>query len=137
MLKTTGSWIAVAAILILLFGLFLFRDKLKSLWGKLSPAEQPQPTASAVADATVDLDKVLKRGSRGEEVKQLQSMMGALSIDGIFGEQTENRLFTVKGVREITLRAYPVSPDIRFNGDNEEEPTDSWTDYVPFGYLFQ
>lgn len=45
----------------------------------------------------------LKKGSKGEEVKELQKTLGALTIDGDFGSKTDNRLWDVFRISQITL----------------------------------
>jgi hypothetical protein len=47
---------------------------------------------------------VLKRGSRGAEVKALQKQLGSVP-DGVFGQKTENKLLQIKGVKQISLNA--------------------------------
>jgi hypothetical protein len=48
---------------------------------------------------------VLKMGSRGAEVKSLQHKLG-VGADGIFGAITQNALFRIKGVKQISLNAF-------------------------------
>ncbi len=67
--------------------------------------------------AGLELDKVLSKGSSGDEVAELQRILvnqyGANlgftggdkdGIDGDFGTMTERALLSTKGVKEITLR---------------------------------
>ena len=67
--------------------------------------------------AKLDLDKVLSKGSSGDEVFELQRILvnqyGADlgftgfdkdGIDGEFGSMTEKALLDAKGVKEISLR---------------------------------
>lgn len=56
----------------------------------------------------INEDLVLKKGSKGNEVRQLQQLM-QISSDGIFGSQTEAKLFALKGVKEITLKKFKSS----------------------------
>lgn len=104
---------------------------LKRLFSKQD--EQPQPTGGKkppVSDGKkqeakeLNLNLILKKGSKGIEVKELQKLLlsssklpvivdkekgtvtAQISIDGDFGQQTENALFKVKGVKSITLNQY-------------------------------
>lgn len=76
----------------------------------------PKPINSD-AYAGLNLDSVLSKGSTGDEVAQLQTILvdtyGADlgftggekdGIDGEFGAMTEKALFDAKGVKQITLR---------------------------------
>jgi hypothetical protein len=58
-------------------------------------------------------DKVLGVGSKGEEVKELQKLLG-VPADGSFGAQTEKALLARKGVKAISLKGYkapaPAAP---------------------------
>lgn len=59
--------------------------------------------------AGLNLNLVLKYGSRGAEVKALQHMLNTLSTisplveDGIFGPLTENKLVQYYGSKQVTL----------------------------------
>jgi peptidoglycan hydrolase-like protein with peptidoglycan-binding domain len=66
---------------------------------------------STPAAVTLNKNIVLKMGSRGNEVKELQKLLG-ISADGIFGAQTEAALFAKKGFRQITLKQYAESPNM-------------------------
>ena len=57
-------------------------------------------------DTKPDYDKVLKKGSLGEEVKILQTALKTLVTDGNFGALTEARLKKVMGVTETSLNKY-------------------------------
>ena len=68
-----------------------------------SSATQTAPNAKEVS-----YQQILKRGSRGESVKMLQTLLNGgwqtgLSVDGIFGNKTEAALHTVTGKYSITL----------------------------------
>ena len=52
---------------------------------------------------TLDVNKTLKRGVKGTEVKVLQKSLGLSEIDGDFGENTELALWTKLRLNEITL----------------------------------
>ena len=56
--------------------------------------------------ATLDRNKLLKVGSKGLEVRELQRLLG-VEIDGIFGsKETLPALQNAKGVSEISLNAF-------------------------------
>lgn len=76
-----------------------------------------KPTEEQIA--MLNKDMVLKKGSRGSEVMELQRILkdemgynlGSTGvdkdgIDGIFGSITENALFQAKGVKQITLKDF-------------------------------
>lgn len=66
--------------------------------------EQVNPVQSNIAKP--DYDKVLKKGSVGEEVKILQTALKTLVTDGNFGDKTEARLKRVMGVTETSINNY-------------------------------
>jgi lysozyme family protein len=53
-----------------------------------------------------DWNKILKKGSKGIEVKTLQKALKKVDIDGDFGIGTENRLKQVTGLTEISVNQY-------------------------------
>ena len=53
-----------------------------------------------------DWDKILKKGSKGIEVKLLQKSLKQLDVDGDFGTKTETRLRNVTGLNQISLNQY-------------------------------
>lgn len=57
---------------------------------------------------------ILKKGSKGIEVKELQKLLGA-TPDGQFGPITENLLFAKKGVKQISLNQYAARADVPKN----------------------
>lgn len=70
----------------------------------ISPIGKILPTTPAVnAPLDGDLNKILKKGSKGSEVRVLQSLL-KVTVDGDFGRNTENALFNQKGVRQIRLK---------------------------------
>lgn len=56
--------------------------------------------------AKPDWNKVLKKGSVGEEVKRLQTSLKTLVVDGSFGASTEARLKKVMNVKETSINQY-------------------------------
>jgi hypothetical protein len=67
----------------------------------------PELATPPIVQSPIALNKalVLKMGSRGGEVRALQKKLGIAS-DGIFGRITQNSLFKVKGVKQISLNAF-------------------------------
>lgn len=62
----------------------------------------------------LDQELVLQMGSRGQEVANLQTLMGIVA-DGIFGPITEAKLVKLKGVKKTTLKQFLSSPTINQN----------------------
>ncbi len=75
----------------------------------ISTVDETQPLP-----IVIDQNKILLRGSRGLEVKELQKLMN-ITADGIFGIQTETRLLQLKGVKSTSLNSYKNSPGINQN----------------------
>ncbi|MGC4041986.1 MAG: hypothetical protein QM710_14675 [Flavobacterium sp.] len=74
----------------------------------IKPVGKIYPTVSSATvfnQSGVDKNKLLKKGSKGLEVKALQTLL-KIKADGDFGRNTENALFTQKGVKKITLNAF-------------------------------
>ena len=70
----------------------------------IKPVGKILPTVPAVSEASgIDKSKLLKKGSKGMEVKTLQKLL-KVKADGDFGRNTENALFTQKGVKQIRLK---------------------------------
>ncbi|MNE63484.1 hypothetical protein D3C80_1588370 [compost metagenome] len=72
------------------------------LYKKFSKANKLVPV-----DDTDYLDKnlILKKGSQGEEVRELQGLL-KVATDGIFGPITESALLKQRGVKQISLNAW-------------------------------
>ncbi len=68
--------------------------------GKILPTVSAVPTSGATG---IDKAKLLKKGSKGMEVRTLQTLLN-IKADGDFGRNTENALFTQKGVKQIRLK---------------------------------
>ena len=88
---------------------FVLAKKKKTQIEDYTDSETPTATPK-----TIDQGLVLKLGSKGEEVKKLQSFM-AVATDGIFGPQTEYKLYKLKGVKAITLKQFLSSPTLNQN----------------------
>jgi hypothetical protein len=70
----------------------------------ISPIGKILPTTPAInAPSGSDLNKILKKGSKGTEVRVLQSLL-KVTVDGDFGRNTENALYTQKGIKQIRLK---------------------------------
>ena len=74
----------------------------------------PEPVAPAtpkvtiqhpVVGAVLDKNKLLFKGSKGLEVRELQRLLG-VKIDGDFGNMTKAALLAKKGVTKISLNGY-------------------------------
>lgn len=65
-------------------------------------------TTSTANIPTINTNKILKLGSKGNEVKVLQKKLNfvAKDIDGDFGAKTETALFTAKKVKQIALSGF-------------------------------
>lgn len=65
------------------------------------------PETPETPETKIDTQKVLAKGSTGEEVERLQTALkGGLVVDGIFGELTEKRLKAITGKTSISIREY-------------------------------
>lgn len=62
----------------------------------------------------LDENLILQKGSSGNEVKKLQELL-KINSDGVFGNQTEQELFKIKGVLKISLKQFINSPSINQN----------------------
>lgn len=74
----------------------------------IKPIGKIYPTVSSVNISNqpgIDRTKMLKKGSKGLEVIALQSLLN-IKADGDFGRNTENALFTQKGVKQIKLNDF-------------------------------
>lgn len=70
----------------------------------IKPVGKILPTVPAVTESSgIDKTKLLKKGSKGLEVRTLQTLL-KIKVDGDFGRNTENALFTQKGVKQIRLK---------------------------------
>lgn len=90
--------IIVSAILIGLGGYYIYQNmKMKSV---------DSGVADVVDKDTFDSNKVLSKGSTGDEVKSLQKALKGLKVDGVFGALTEKRLKAVTGKTSISITDY-------------------------------
>lgn len=93
---------------VIVLGIYLTNKWLKSL---------PKPQPFDLQAENLDEEKVLKKGSKGAEVAELQRILlkdfsadlgktgvNEDGIDGDFGTLTENALMKAKNVKEIALK---------------------------------
>jgi hypothetical protein len=76
--------------------------------------EEIGTSADTIPGVAINEELLLKKASKGNEVKQLQQLM-QISADGVFGPQTETKLIQLKGVKEITLKSFKASMNINQN----------------------
>lgn len=69
----------------------------------IKPVGKILPTVPASGTSDIDKAKLLKKGSKGMEVRTLQTLL-KIKVDGDFGRNTENALFNQKGVKQIRLK---------------------------------
>jgi len=99
--------IAVAAIGIAL----LNKDKPIEVVDQDPTETQPAVIPQTPATVTLNQTLVLKKGSKGNEVRRLQALLG-VTVDGDFGTITETALKAKKGVTQITLAAYATTATV-------------------------
>jgi hypothetical protein len=95
-MKNNTKIIIVAGAFIL-FGLYSMNKKKKS---------NVSDSSGTDTSATLDLKKVLSKGTVSPEVGELQKNLGQLAVDDIFGVLTQARLKAVTGKTSITLEEY-------------------------------
>jgi hypothetical protein len=74
----------------------------------IKPVGKIYPTVSSVNTVNqtgINKGMLLKKGSKGIEVRALQTLL-KIKVDGDFGRNTENALFTQKGVKQIKLNDF-------------------------------
>jgi len=124
-----NKYITTALIVLAILLVIIFRSKLMALIPGAQAATPPIAPGTP-PPAGLDPNKVLMNGSRGEEVKFLQGLLG-VTADGIFGPQTEAALFARKGVRQTSLAQYGQLSDLGgWESDDATEPDagDKWWD---------
>jgi hypothetical protein len=98
-MDTKRKALIVSGLLIAVGGYYIYQN----MFSKSTSAEE------VPADSTIpfDVNKVLSKGSIGEEVKSLQKgLKGGLKIDGNFGALTEARLKAITGKTSMSIRQY-------------------------------
>jgi LPXTG-motif cell wall-anchored protein len=63
-------------------------------------------TTTTTENVKPDWNKILKKGSKGIEVRTLQKALKRVDVDGDFGIGTENRLKQVTGLNQISVNQY-------------------------------
>jgi len=120
---------------LLVYGLYkLLRNQDTDNAEEQKPAtDKPvQPAPSAPKTVVLDYSKVLAKGSRGEEVKELQKKLGITS-DGVFGPQTELTLFNKTGLKQASLsQAIKVLQDKQLQQSTQYRKNEITFKY-PFG----
>ena len=93
-----------SGLLIAVGGYYIY----KNMTAKPIVAEEVTPnTISPDTTTPFDINKVLSRGSKGDEVKSLQKAIGGgVKVDGDFGEKTEARLKKLTGKTSMSIREY-------------------------------
>jgi hypothetical protein len=98
-MNTKKKALIVSGLLIAVGGYYIYKNMSK----KSGSAEE----IIAEDTLTFDMNKVLSKGSTGDEVKSLQKgLKGGLVIDGIFGTLTEKRLKAITGKTSISIKQY-------------------------------
>ncbi len=130
MKNKTKIFIAIAVVLLVVWLLyseeisFKLKEIFKTKEVNNKDGEPTQDTPNTKpAQTTVNRNKLLKRGVKGLEVRELQKKLkdnpsvnlgntgtGKNGIDGDFGVLTEKALMLVKGVKQITLNDYDKKP---------------------------
>jgi hypothetical protein len=106
----------------------IYRNRLTAFFtgSGTATATPPAPANNNTpAPTQLNYDKLLRKGSTGPEVKQLQYLL-AIPTDGIFGDETEGALQYRKGVTEVTLNQFSDLPDTE---DSQEDALNWWNDY--------
>jgi hypothetical protein len=80
-------------------------------WKKKQNENQVEETPNNLTEETpkteFDRNKLLGKGSKGQEVRELQSLLN-IKIDGDFGRNTLNTLQKAKGVSQISLNQFQM-----------------------------
>jgi hypothetical protein len=117
-------------LILLLIGLVcfaLFTDKGKEIVGNLqakakpesegtqddnfTPSNKPLDPPNGIVKPTLNTSLVLQKGSKNNEVKQLQYWLNCIMypnssyfpVTGYFGSKTESKLFALTGLKSINL----------------------------------
>ncbi|RUT67731.1 LPXTG cell wall anchor domain-containing protein [Flavobacterium cupreum] len=109
-----GGLLAVGTI-----GFLYWKKKKKEKENDLLLDDIPEPPTVVsnpvpTAGATLDRNKVLSKGSKGLEVRELQRLLG-VKIDGDFGSNTLTALQKKKGVAKISLAGYIIAKPVAGN----------------------
>lgn len=118
-----NKYLTVGILILVVFLLVFYRNKIMVLFAKAKPVAAPAPAVSNPSiEPSLDRDKVLKRGVTGPEVKLLQMWLG-VTPDGNFGPVTEAVLQDTKCFSQTTLNSYPDQTCVQFNEDDVDLTT--------------
>ena len=93
----------VSGLLVAVGGYYIY----KNMTAKPIVAEEVAPdTTSPDTTTPFDINKVLSKGSKGDEVKSLQTGIKYVKVDGDFGEKTETRLKKLTGKTSMSIKEY-------------------------------
>jgi len=104
--------VGIGALGVAILGVMFYRKKQQETAQESEPAtETPAvqvPATKPTQGATLNKNLILKVGSKGLEVRELQRLLGftGKGIDGDFGKLTLGALQKAKGVTQISLNAF-------------------------------
>lgn len=123
--KTT---LMAGLVLVLCVAVYFYRDEIKSFFSKGSSLSSAGTTVASTSTPSImspstttntsdTNDTVLKKGSQGQKVKELQVLINKrleaanmgfpkLVEDGIFGAKTESRLQLLIGKKSISINEF-------------------------------
>jgi len=98
-MDTKKKALIVSGLLVAIGGYYIY----KNMTAKPIVAEEIAPDTTT----PFDINKVLSKGSKGDEVKSLQKGLGGgVKVDGDFGEKTEARLKKLTGKISMSIKEY-------------------------------
>lgn len=105
------KYITIGIILIAIVLLIVYRNKLTGLFPSSAPPATPAATGTTTTTTppVLNMDLDLHTGSTGPEVRQLQTWLGGITVDGQFGPKTKAALLTAKCVDHTTLNQYATT----------------------------
>lgn len=107
-----GSVVAASAAILLL------KKRSEDSFPEVVNEALPNPSIPVISTPkpaiTLNKTLVLKKGSKGNEVRELQKLLG-VTADGDFGANTEAALVAKKGVKEISLNQYSTALNVNTN----------------------
>ena len=92
----------VSGLLVAVGGYYIY----KNMTAKPIVAEEVAPDLTPDTTTPFDVNKVLSKGSKGDEVKSLQTGIKEVKVDGDFGEKTEARLKKLTGKTSMSIKEY-------------------------------
>lgn len=98
-MNTKKKALIVSGLLVAVGGYYIY----KNMTSKPNVAEEVAPNTTT----PFDVNKVLSKGSQGDEVKSLQKgLNGGIKVDGDFGDKTEARLKKLTGKTSMSIKEY-------------------------------